>query len=174
MTFDPMSYPDIQTWFTDPENDIPDNLLYKKDAEKQIMFMRDVLMRVILPKTELTFNRSRVRIINTHYSKSIKLPVYYIYLSDILGIDFVLRHNFYDWKLSVISNYPITCNFEGLISDNYKPIQSIYCEGFPKEFVFGTYAMDNYKFTVEVPDTYKLHSLFWVISKYIRGNPTLY
>src|SRR6185369_7381601 len=78
--------------------------------------------------------------------KSVKLPVYQLSRPD-LGLRLILRGNFHDWKLSVISNKPIAADFTGLFRTtppthpkyHGNELASCYFEGFPEELVFGYY-----------------------------------
>ena len=64
-----------------------------------------------------------------------------------LGIRFVVRENFYNWKLSVISKEPVDVDFSGLfhttppIDPSYtgNALSPAYFEGFPGRLIFDYY-----------------------------------
>lgn len=89
-------------------------------------------------------------IIGEHRSKSVRLPVYSIERPD-RGLRFVLRDNYYDWKLSVLSETPIDdplfpylFHTTPPIEPGYTgdPLRSVYFEGFPQDLVLG-YQSEN-------------------------------
>jgi hypothetical protein len=90
--------------------------------------------------------RIKARVISTHGSKSVGLPVYELDRPD-LGIRLILRDNFYNWKLTVMAGLPIVADFSGLfhttppVEPDYtgNPLSACYFEGFPRELVFGYY-----------------------------------
>ena len=139
-------------------NDLDDNLIYKKAAENQEIFMRDDVGHNLL--------KSHVFVISTHMSKSCRLPVYYIKMMN--GIKVIMRGNFYDWKLSIDSpvDLPANCIPNNCVSDGIKnKISDCYCEGFKNNWVFDKYNPENpgKQFTIECPDKLRmyvvLHSL---------------
>lgn len=116
----------------------------------QVHFVRDELANLVwagAPRRD----RSCVNVIGEHTSKSVRLPVYSLERSD-LGLRIVLRYNYYDWKLSVISNdrpiksdlFPFLFHTTPPIAPDYtgNELAPCYFEGLPKELVFGYHA-DN-------------------------------
>lgn len=83
-------------------------------------------------------------VIGEHVSTSVRLPVYELVRP---GLRLILRNNFYDWKLSVLSEQLINCDFSGLfhttppVDPDYtgNSLHPVYFEGFPPELVFGYY-----------------------------------
>lgn len=105
--------------------------------------------------------------IGTHTSKSIILPVYYIYL-DNYDTQIIMRNNFHDWKVSVNSKYSII-GIEDFIIEETEPINQLYCEGFEESQVFGMYKDNNKKFTIELPSNkYNLYTFFYVLRKSVQ------
>ena len=133
---------DITTWIRVNEPD--ENLIYKDGLGKQVCFIRDTIMRnmfygSIFGKYETkTYDDFQPMVINTHRSKSVLLPVMLVNLEK-YKIKLIFRDNFYDWKISVVSKEDINCDFKGLFSEDDKAINSVYCEGFPKDLVFDRY-----------------------------------
>jgi len=76
------------------------------------------------------------------------------------GVKFYLRANFYDWKVSVDASNSLLddVDFEGLFKD--RPIMSACCEGFDKDWVFGTRSKDRRRFTVELVDKFDVWCFF--------------
>ena len=64
-------------------------------------------------------------------------------------MEVTIRDNFYNFKVSVES--PKDLNIESIgIFDPDKEIHSVYCEGFSKNWVFGSYNKNRSRFTVEI------------------------
>ena len=106
-------------------------------------------------------------VISTHVSKSVKFPVYQIELKE-YGIEIILRNNVYDWKVSIKSKKPLDFDYMGLF-DPTKVINPIYCEGFPKDKVYGSYEQNHAEFTFEMgSDYYKLYTFFFLLKNYLK------
>lgn len=143
----------LHAWFMDWLDATPDSLYFKKAAEGQIMFIRDTLGRAMVGARKEW--EAAVSVIGEHHSKSVRLPVYKVTLP---GLDLVLRNNFYDWKVSVVSE-DLIHNVEGWgLFDETQAISACYCEGFPREWVFGPYAESKRRFTVEILTQYDLYA----------------
>jgi len=137
------------------ENKPSDSMIYKEAYWEQGFFMRDTICNL------LREFKAEVSVISTHTSKSIKLPVYHIKLNN--GVEFILRNNFYDWKVTVIS--PISLMLDDELFSNTDDIAPCYCEGFENEWVLSNYCKDtnNKKFTVEIYSRYLLYTFFFNI-----------
>lgn len=157
---------DLQQWFNVWLSTTDETLYYKKAAERQIMDVRDSIARGLL--------RANAMVISTHRSKSVVLPVYRIDRPDI-GLSVVLRENFYNWKLSVLSERPIEANFDGLFyttppvepeyTGNY--LHPVYFEGFPADLIFGYYEpSDKRRWSAELwGGDYALWTTLYLIRK---------
>lgn len=157
----------LQEW---ANRNVPDEQLFSRGGYwKQIVFVRDNILRLLAPSyeeyTDICDNRTWV--ISTHMSKSVLLPVYRIELPN--GMAFTMRYNFYNWKVSVSSPRDIHTDFMGLFDPNGK-YAYCYCEGFPEEYVYGSYAENKRQFTIELYDEYKLYNFFWIFSHCVLGN----
>lgn len=131
------------------------DLLYAKAAYNQISFVQYQLCSYLL-------NIDIPLVISTHYSKSVKLPVYLFYYK---GIEFILRNNFYNWKVSVNSSRILDLDFFNSFDYNQK-IPSIYCEGFPENKVYGAYSENHSKFTIEISNDYDVYAFFLLIKNF--------
>lgn len=122
-------------------------------------------------------------VIGEHTSKSVSLPVYSLERPD-LGIQFVLRDNYHDWNVSVLSDKPITTDLRGFELDfsksdkerfekePWRPGRSwgyCYFQGFPDEVQFGPYSQSQTKFSLCIGGEYGLHTFIWLIMRDIRG-----
>lgn len=151
---------DLLTW---SRVNVPsDDMLFKDHYWKQIMVVRDHIPYLLIDNYE-QFKVLTVNVIGTHKSKSILLPVYEINLPHV-GIKIIMRNDFFDWKVSVISEKDIELKKCDLFKD--KEISPVYCEGFKKEHVFGPYSKNKKQFTIEIDDTYKLVTFLYIICKY--------
>lgn len=90
-----------------------ETLIYKDAQSEQICFVRDVLSDRLVFADLAWDEHEEPLVISHHYSKSVKLPVFQITRKD-FGIEFVLRCNIYDWKISVKSEKPLNFDFMGL------------------------------------------------------------
>lgn len=93
----------------------------------QMMWVRDRLRHAI---------KAEAYVIGMHRSKSCVLPVYQLVNRE-AGLMVVLRCNFYDWKVSVVSQRPVPGPFYGLADAKESDLKSYYFEGFPESLIFG-------------------------------------
>jgi len=149
----------LQRWVD--SHPVRDEMLWKGGAEGQIAFVRQALLPVFA--SGLKFDnfedyRNMLTVIGSHTSKSIKLPVFQLSRPD-RNLQIVLRNNFMDWKMSVISEAPIDADFTGLfhttppVDPDYTgdSLHEVYFEGFPKDRIFGYYAdSDRKKWSAEM------------------------
>lgn len=101
------------------------------------------------------------RVISTHRSKSVTLPVIYL-PSD--NISLIMRGNFFNWVVSVDAAWPVLDTFHDLIQRG-EHVAHCYAEGFDKEWVYEEYPRNKQRFTTTVP--YSLHALWafvWLLS----------
>jgi hypothetical protein len=140
----------LQAWVT--KHSVRDEMLWKGAWGEQIRFVRDHLLYLVGSGLHFVDLAAIPDVISTHTSKSILLPVYELSRDDI-GLRLILRHNFHDWKLSVISERPIVVDFSGLfhttppVAPDYtgNELADVYFEGFPKDLVFGYYESSDKK-----------------------------
>lgn len=162
------SYKNIHEWALD--NEPSDTIIYKDGYWDQIRFIRDRLPELfhdIIYNNEYAINytkaQKRIVVINTHTSKSIKLPVVLIDLEDTLELKLIMRNNFHDWKISVLSSvFSIEACFGYLFEQN-EIIDPIYCEGFKEKFVFDSYQNDKKFFTVEIRNDYQMYTFIFLV-----------
>jgi hypothetical protein len=160
-----IDHPQLQPWAN--EHEPAEALIYGKRYWEQIIFVRDVLTSVFARSYEQYRQLSdNIRVIGTHRSKSVELPVYQLTLDN--GVVITMRHNFYDWKVSISSPREIEMDFMSLASATYV-INPVYCEGFPREVVYGSYAQNRKQFTLEIGQEHKLYTFMWVFSHHVLG-----
>lgn len=153
----------LQIWFKEHMRDT---------SEQQIIFVRDNLCYLISSGMQGTIDekKSIVTVISEHMSRSVQLPVYHFDRSDI-GLEIVLRNNFYNWKLSVISDFPIVADFDGLFYTTPDPNNTDNClspvcfEGFPRHLVFGYYSENNFKWSAELYNDEAVWTTLFLILK---------
>jgi hypothetical protein len=153
---------DLLTWMRiyEPE----DEMCYKQGYWDQAVFIRDTICGILYDTYE-EYKGNPCMVISTHMSKSIILPVYQINL-DKYGVKLILRYNFYDWKVSVISKRDINCDFSLLFNEK-ENINSIYCEGFKEELVFGMFKDNKKEFTIEIGSKYNLYTFMFLLKRYL-------
>jgi hypothetical protein len=141
----------------------PDEKMFFKDGYwHQIIFVRDIVP-CIFAKTHRGQETVQygTKVISTHTSKSIRLPVYQVELED--RTTFTMRDNFNDWKVSVSSPREVKADFLDLFDPNMS-IDSCYCEGFPENLVYGPYAKNKREFTIALSSNYQLYTFFWIFT----------
>jgi len=144
-------------------------LIFAPGYWKQIIFIRDNISEVLATSFgEYREIGEKIQVISTHTSKSVLLPVFRIELND--GTFFILRYNFYSWKVSVNSPRDIEVDFLGLFDpEDESSIMDFYCEGFPKDLVYGPYAKNKRQFTVEIYNDFRLFAFFWLFAYQVLG-----
>jgi len=153
---------DVTAWIRVNEPD--ERLIYAKGLGDQVCFVRDRLCE-LLSATYEEMRDNPPMVISTHYSKSVKLPVFQINLEK-YGIEMVLRYNFYDWKISIKSDKPLDFDYMGLFNPT-EEISHIYCEGFPKDKVYGSYEKNHSQFTIEIGSYYDLYTFVFLLKNYL-------
>ena len=162
----------LQEWIS--AQTIKDEMLWKGAFGDQVSFVRDRLSALVCGDIEREYMEcccDHTHVISEHHSKSISLPVYEI---ERPGLKLILRNNFYNWKLSVISDKPIEADFTGLFitSPPTEPdytgdsLHPVYFEGFPTDLIFGYYdTSDKKKWSAEIHDDYFLMAVIFLIMR---------
>lgn len=91
-------HPELQAWLS--LNEPEDKMLWKEPFWNQVMFVRDALIRALY-NNGAEAEQNPVKVISTHTSKSIKLPVYQLTHG---GMTITIRNNFYNWGVTVEAN----------------------------------------------------------------------
>lgn len=157
----------------------------------QVHFVRDSLARMVWsdvpyddrPKAPPRDDcRESAYVIGEHRSKSVRLPVYSLERPD-LGLQIVLRDNYHDWNVSVLSETPITTDLRGFgldyrretdrarFPDGYIPGNSWgYCffQGFPEEVQFGPFSENPRRFSLCISSNYAVFTFVWLIMRDLR------
>lgn len=162
---------DVSAW--QRVNQPRDTLIWKESMNDQIRFVRDILCDRVIYADMGWDEHEEPMVVSFHNSKSVKLPVFKITRTfhdkdsdKDLSIEFILRCNIYDWKISVKSDKPLDCDFMELF-DPTKVIDPWYCEGFPKGKVYGSYEQNHSEFTIELLNTYNVYTFFFLIRNYL-------
>jgi hypothetical protein len=157
----------LQEWFM--ANLPNDEMLWKKGMERQVIFIRDTITKAFPLKSYEEFKafKDSIMVISTHTSKSISLPVYELNWK---GFIFVLRYNFYDWKVSCDCPMLLDIDFKSLnLFKVDAVINPVYCEGFSEFWVYDSYQNNKQKFTVEIQSYYDLYCFFKILTHRIGG-----
>lgn len=161
----------LQRWLNN--NTVHDEMLWKGPAGHQFTFVRDILVYLVGVGLHHEEKQLIPSVISTHRSKSITLPVYKLERKD-LGLVLILRDNFYNWKLSVISEKAVEADFSGLfqtsppVDPEYTgdSLHEVYFEGFPKELIFGYYdSGDKKKWSAEIHGDHTLYTVVFLIMR---------
>ena len=173
----------LQTWYDAwLEEHESTNLIYAKSGGDvqlpQVHFVRDTLARLIwrgikyddIPREPERLDCAvTAYVISEHRSKSVRLPVYSLERSG-LGLQIVLRDNYYNWNVSVVSERPVAADLRGFVTDfrdeaeraKYRPRDCWGCcffEGFPAELMLGPYSKDRRKFSLWTNGDHELYAL---------------
>lgn len=153
---------DVNAW---TRVNAPDEfLIYPSALGELASFVCDKICR-LLYSTDKERENNLPMVISTHYSESVKLPIYQINLEK-YGIEMVLRYNFYDWKISIKSDKPLDFDCMGIFNLT-EEIPAIYCEGFPKDKVYGSYENNHSQFTIEIRNHYDLYTFIFLLKNYL-------
>lgn len=153
---------DVTAWTRVNEPD--PYLIYAKGLDEQVCFVRDTLYRLLTLSYE-EWRDNPPLVISTHYSESVKLPVYQINLKK-YGIEIVLRYNFYNWIISIKSDKPLDFDYMGLFNPS-EVIPEVYCEGIPKDKIYGCYEENHSQFTIDIWSKYDLYTFIFLLKKYL-------
>lgn len=137
-------------------------------------------------RQQMLTHKDRVRVIGEHRSKSVRLPVFSITRPE-HGLQLVLRYNFYDWNVSVVSERPVEMDMAGYGSefsqeererypDGYSLQRAaeigragywgyLFFQGFPEEFWFGPHTHDKNRFSLSPVNDYELYSFVRTLSR---------
>jgi len=166
----------LQAWIS--AQLVPDEMLWKGSWGRQMQFVRDTIVSLVGAGLDYEDRKNIAWVISTHRSKSIILPVYQLERPD-LGLTLVLRNNFYNWKLSVISTRPIGADFSGLfhtsppIDPKYTgdSLHPVYFEGFPENLIFGYFIArrstraDRQQFSAEIQTDEDLYTTLFLLMR---------
>lgn len=142
-----------------------DEMIWHNDFFDQVMFVRDKVGG-LLARTYEEY-RSLVRVVATHYSKSIRCPVYYIHLKRD-DVHVWMRYNFFDWNITVRSPKEIDCDFIGCFDDRNH--YYCFCQGMEK-WKAGLYGDDKRHFTICVNNHYDAYVFFRVLKQFLKIVP---
>ena len=156
---------DVADWY---KVNIPhESLIYKDFCGKQINFVRNVIYNLLVDEHN-EWEKYQPEVISTHVSKSVRLPVFRIYLEK-YGIEIIMRCNIYDWKISITSEKPLEFDTVGLFNTSER-VNPLCCEGFPKDKIFGSYDENHSKFTFELVSDYNVYTFFYLLKHYLDNN----
>ena len=139
-----------------------EKMLWKSAYWDQIIFIRDSISG-LLSRTYKEY-KDLVDVTNTHRSKSIECPVYFIDLKR-ENVKIWMRYNYYDWNISIESEKPINCDFIGTFNDE-SGYGYCFCQGM-EDKKFGMYKDNNRKFTVCIGSDYDLYTFFRVLRNHL-------
>jgi len=183
------SYP-----FDSLDDPVPGNLdawvafwIYQRERKKldpevccQLNFVRWTLPTMIWTRPGNKGSYSdywNCEVIGEHKSKGYRLPVYLVSYPD-LDVKFLLRNNFHDWNVSVLSTTSVSADLTGFEIDYPDPKDktshagdiwgNCFFQGFPEEYQFGPFNENSYKFSSSAANNSELYSFIWLILRYLR------
>ena len=146
-----------------------ENMIYYKAFREVYLLWRDQIFGLFVdPRLtdwkaiDKAIDRN-VEIVGEHYSKSIKNPVVKISYQ---GCEIVVRYNFYDYEIAVISPYDLEIPKSLFISEG-----NFYYQGFPDEYKLNKYYSDTNKrvFMANVRDNYRFFTFMYIISEQLNN-----
>lgn len=192
----------LQQWYSDWLKEHRDTGLIHANPDRpslqQVHFVRDVLAYKLwsdldydeLPRVSIKHESDgirahpdTVRVIGEHRSKSVRLPVFSI-SRPAHGLRLVMRYNFHDWNVSVVSERPVEMDVAGygalFSEEDRKRFPAgyrkgsywgyLFFQGFPDEFWFGPYSESKTRFSLAPSSDYELYSFVRELSRLmIRG-----
>ena len=167
---------DATAWYSVNEPD--EKLIYGKGCHDQIYFVRNVIcgslffekeypnVKAFTDEWDNALVENEPKVISTHCSKSVILPVMEIDLKSV-GVKIFLRNNFHDWCISIESEKDINCDFKGLVTD-----RKGYFEGLTGK-VYCKYSENNKKkFSVVLNNDYEVFTFMWLLRDSLYSDNT--
>lgn len=133
-------HPKLEEWLV--QRPTLAGMVWRGAAQRQWTLLRDIVLPLARELDEL----SEIRVVSTHRSKGIELPVVEISLP-CLGIRIWARDNFHDWAVTVESESELDgLDVRGL---NFGDLHGCYFEGFVKRDIpiYGPYQDDRRRFS---------------------------
>ena|SRR5688572_17539819 len=132
---------------------------------QQIIFVRDDLPDIFYVPAEGSnpfedHNPYSARVVGTHTSSKILLPVYSIKAD---SLEVRMRNNFAHWHVSIRSENPVLGPFYNLIR-NDAVIHPVYFGGFTDDWVFGSYNQNPREFSVRIRLWNKLYAFLLIVA----------
>lgn len=189
MTDDAFKRQHLQPWYDEwlSEHRETDLLYVNRNARNepslaQVHFVRDTLGGLFWsdipydarPIATPRASKESAWVIGEHRSKSVRLPVYSLERPD-LGLQVVLRDNYYNWNVSVVSEIPVAASIlEGFRLDftsederaKYRPgdyWDYLFFEGFPSDLMFGPHSLNARRFSIAIGNEFALYTFCWLL-----------
>lgn len=139
------------------ENEIPDNMYWKNNAQAQESFWLNTVGEHLC--------KVPIFVLNTHYSKSIMLPVYGFTMRN--GIKIIASDNFHGIYLSVELPLNVSDTFIANCKNLFtagvdQPVSYMY--GFKNEWIYGLLTPGCKKFSVELSTTYDVYAFLYMLN----------
>jgi hypothetical protein len=143
------SAPDLSLRDWAIEHQPEEEMLWKNGYWDQVYLLRDSIRFMVLKGEDREGDPwDEPKVVSSHRSKSIILPVVQ-YVAP-MRFDIWVRGNFHNWIVSVKAAKPVPDLFFDLFTRD-EAVHEVYAEGFKREWVFGSYAIDQTEFTVDLP-----------------------
>lgn len=160
LTEEPAGVP-LQAWIDAHPRDV--ELIYGRAGVAQAVYFRDVLARLVARSYEEW--QTCATVISEHTSTSVRLPVVRLRRP---GLSVVVRDNFHSVAISVQRTRRLSGErsmVRRLVCEGFeRPVAAVYCEGFPRDLVFGPYAASRRQFTVHVRGQYDAHAFLAIVT----------
>lgn len=139
------------------------NLGYAPGYWPQIVFVRETLWPLLF-ESFASKQDDRLVVVGEHVSKSVRLPVYSIKITDWLELR--MRFNFHNWAISVKSERPVPDNFGALFDPaDYHNLCAGYFEGFGEDWIFAPYAQNQAQFSLHLDNKYEVYTFVYLLTE---------
>jgi hypothetical protein len=144
---------------------------HQDGATQQVAFIRSDIAALMGIGMDYQLRRDQlIHIVGEHRSCSIVLPVFELYRPD-WGLRLILRNNFYNWKLTVLSEQPIVADLSRLcfvtppLDPEYtgNELADCYFEGFPKELIRSYYTENIREWSAEIQNNCQLWTVVYLL-----------
>lgn len=162
----------FQKWLMN--NRPSEEMIYERAFFDTYVFWREKILEMFTDefyKKNRNYNRvykeinKNVEVVGTHMSKSIVHPVLRIVYH---GVTIVVRYNFYDYEIAVISDKPIYIPMEKLF---YSKTGNFFYQGFPEEYIIKDKYEDNKcKFIAGLDNHYQFYTFMYLLQRQIYFN----
>ena len=108
----------------------------------------------------------RIKVIESHVAKSLRLPVFFLDFKDIFGVEFILANNLLGWRVSVNSVIPLTVDFYDIVDTRNKN-HLIFDAGYSEDMVYESHEDNKYRFTFNCSDSFDLYVALTIIRSHL-------
>lgn len=165
-------FQELKAWLD--EHEPKDKMVYKNGFWHSIAFIRDRLFQFPFWDLADSSRSCTLKVIGTHRSKSIILPVCKIEyvgrgLCNDVYFEMIVSYNFYQYSVTIRCNYAIPDMVKSLKLFDTRESCSCCLYGFNDEDYLGPYNRNQREFSCTVHDNYKMWGVMQVIKVWLEN-----